>query len=177
MADTRNRLMRAAERDLDRILNHLRNRMRERGYTQREVQEVLGWGRSYISQLVTRQKSLRVDHVLVILNVIGVRPEEFWAELFQFGAFSETRPRGRGGRRRRAAPTPQDARTCSLICVGPEDCLRASLPRSRESSSSPTMTSSRPPGDSDRRDRDDGVAYRDAAIPAKARRSSPARDD
>ena len=57
--------MRAVERDLDRILSLLRNRIRERGFTQLEVQETLGWGRSYISQLVTRQKSLRVEHVLM----------------------------------------------------------------------------------------------------------------
>ncbi len=94
------------ERELDRILNHLRYRIRERGFTQLEVQEVLGWGRSYISQLLTKQKTLRVAQVLVILNVIGVKPEDFWAEIYQFGPFGGPAPaRRRRGARRHAVPS------------------------------------------------------------------------
>lgn len=78
--------MREVERQLDRILTLLRNKIRQRGYTQLEVQEVLGWGRSYISQLLTKQKSLRVEQVLLILNVIGVEPEAFFAELYPLGS-------------------------------------------------------------------------------------------
>ena len=74
--------MRTVERDVDRILTLLRNRIREHGFTQLEVQEALGWGRSYISQLLTKQKSLRVEQVLLILHVIDARPEDFWAELY-----------------------------------------------------------------------------------------------
>ncbi len=74
--------MREVERQLDRILVLLRNQIRQRGFTQLEVQEVLGWGRSYISQLLTKQKSLRVEQVLLILNVIGVDPVEFYGELY-----------------------------------------------------------------------------------------------
>ncbi len=76
--------MRQAERELDRCLSLLRNNIRERGFTQLEVQGALGWGRSYISQLLTRQKNLRVDQVLMILNVIGVEPRDFFAELCAF---------------------------------------------------------------------------------------------
>ncbi len=71
------------ERELDRVLTLLRNKIRERGFTQLEVQEALAWGRSYISQLLTKQKSLRVEQVLLILNVIGVDPGEFYGELYQ----------------------------------------------------------------------------------------------
>ena len=74
--------VREVERQLDRILTLLRNKIRQRGFTQLEVQEVLGWGRSYISQLLTKQKSLRVEQVLLILNVIGVDPADFFAELY-----------------------------------------------------------------------------------------------
>ncbi len=74
------------ERELDRVLTLLRNKIRERGFTQLEVQEALGWGRSYISQLLTKQKSLRVEQVLLILNVIGVDPSEFFGELYHFPA-------------------------------------------------------------------------------------------
>jgi transcriptional regulator with XRE-family HTH domain len=70
------------DKELDRILTLLRNKIREKGFTQLEVQETLGWGRSYISQLLTKQKSLRVEQVLLILNVIGVDPADFFAELY-----------------------------------------------------------------------------------------------
>ncbi len=76
--------MMTVERELDRVLTLLRNKIRERGFTQLEVQEALGWGRSYISQLLTKQKSLRVEQVLLILNVIGVDPSEFFGELYHF---------------------------------------------------------------------------------------------
>ncbi len=91
--------IRKIDRDLDRILNRLRNLIRERGFTQMEVQDSLGWGRSYISQLLTRQKTLRLEQVLLILNVIDVQPEVFFAEIYQFG--ESRRPRGPAGR---AAP-------------------------------------------------------------------------
>ncbi len=77
--------MRKVDRDIDRILSRLRKAIRERGYTQLEVQEVLGWGRSYISQILNREKNLRLDQVLMILKVINVKPEDFWGEIYQFG--------------------------------------------------------------------------------------------
>ncbi len=69
------------DRQLDRYLALLRNKMREKGYTQLEVQESLGWGRSYLSQLLTKQKTLRFEQVFSILRVIGVEPREFFTEL------------------------------------------------------------------------------------------------
>lgn len=92
--------MRNLDRHLDRILTALRNRIREKGFTQLEVQEALGWGRSYLSQLLTKQKSLRVEQVLLVLNVINVDPADFWGELYQFGQFGDAPARrGRGVRR------------------------------------------------------------------------------
>ncbi len=100
--------MRTVERDIDRILTVLRNRIRERGFTQLEVQENLGWGPSYISQILTRQKTLRIDQVLMILNVIDVEPDDFWGEVYKFGKFSEeTHSPGRRGPR--AAPSAPGA--------------------------------------------------------------------
>lgn len=75
--------MRQVDREVDRYLTLLSDKVRGRGFTQLEVQEALGWGRSYISQLVTKQKSLRLDQVLLILSVIGVKPADFFAELYQ----------------------------------------------------------------------------------------------
>ncbi len=86
--------MREVERQLDRILTLLRNKIRQQGFTQLEVQEVLGWGRSYISQLLTKQKSLRVEQVLLILNVIGVDSAAFFAELYPPGTMDGLRAFG-----------------------------------------------------------------------------------
>ncbi len=71
----------SVERELNRYLTLLRSKIPERGFTQMEVQDALGWGRSYISQLLTKQKALRLEQVLLILKVIGVEPRAFFAEL------------------------------------------------------------------------------------------------
>ncbi len=75
--------MRQVDREVNRYLTLLSDKVRGQGFTQLEVQEALGWGRSYISQLVTKQKSLRLDQVLLILGVIGVEPSEFFTELYR----------------------------------------------------------------------------------------------
>ncbi len=74
--------MHNVERELDRYLTALRNLIRQRGFTQLEVQEALGWGRSYVSQLLTKQKGLRFEQVPMILNTIGVTPEEYLSEIY-----------------------------------------------------------------------------------------------
>ena len=81
-----------ADVEVRRILNLLRNKIRDQGYTQLEVQETLSWGRTYISQLLTRQKSLRVGQVLLILDVIGIQPTDFFDELYG-GKSSAAEPR------------------------------------------------------------------------------------
>lgn len=70
------------DREVERCLTLLRNLIRQKEFTQLDVQQALGWGRSYISQLLTKQKALRYEQMLLVLNVIGVSPEEFFAELF-----------------------------------------------------------------------------------------------
>ncbi len=71
------------EAEVDRMLTLLRETIRRQGYTQLQVQEKLDWGRSYISQLLTKQKSTRYEQILLILDVIGVEPRDFFADLFQ----------------------------------------------------------------------------------------------
>ncbi len=72
------------EREIDRMLLQLRNVIRQRGFTQLEVQAQLGWGKSYLSQLLTKQKALRVDQVLQVLNVIAMRPVEFYGPVYHW---------------------------------------------------------------------------------------------
>ena len=77
-------LKQGVEREIDRMLLRLRNVIRLRGYTQLEVQAELGWGKSYISQLVTKQKALRVDQVLQVLDVIAMTPVAFYGGLYHW---------------------------------------------------------------------------------------------
>ena len=86
------------EKDLDRILAHLRGVIEDRGFTQIEVQNVLGWGPGYISQLVMKQKGLRFDKLLMILNVVGVDPGVFFDRIYHFS--EQGRPTDTPGRRR-----------------------------------------------------------------------------
>jgi len=80
------------ENEVGRVLTLLRNKIRERGFTQLEVQDRLKWGRSYISQLLTRQKSLRFEQVLMVLEVIGVEAAEFFSELYHLSMRAPSGP-------------------------------------------------------------------------------------
>ena len=75
----------SASNDINATLEHLRLTIHRQGYTQLQIQESLRLGRSYISQLLTKQKSLRIEQLLAILGVIGVEPGEFFARLFKAG--------------------------------------------------------------------------------------------
>ena len=70
------------QEEVDRMLKLLREKIRDQGFTQLKVQEALGWGRTYISQLFRKQKSLRFDQILSILEVIGIDAGEYFAEFY-----------------------------------------------------------------------------------------------
>ena len=72
------------EKGTEAVLNLLRHKLEESGFTQREVEQKLGWGRSYISQLFGRTKHLTIEHVLLILSTIGVDHGAFFAELYDW---------------------------------------------------------------------------------------------
>ncbi len=74
--------MRQVDREIDRYLALLRDRIHQKGFTQNDIQDVFGWGRGYISQLLTKQKKLRVEQLLLMLNVIDVDPADFFAEFY-----------------------------------------------------------------------------------------------
>ena len=100
--------METIEHEVNRYLTLLRDKIREHGYTQLEVQETLGWGRSYISQLLTKQKNLRVEQVLLILSVIGIDPTEFFGELYAHGSPYRGRP---------SAPSPPPETTQAITTL------------------------------------------------------------
>ncbi len=70
------------QKEVDRMLKLLREKIRDQGFTQLKVQEALGWGRTYISQLFRKQKSLRFDQILSIIDVVGIPADEFFAEFY-----------------------------------------------------------------------------------------------
>ena len=80
--------MASIAKSVERVLMLLRTKMRERGFTQIQVQEQLGWGRSYISQLMHMEKALRFEQILSILAVIGEDPAEFFAEVYRLESSS-----------------------------------------------------------------------------------------
>ncbi len=90
--------MTTVERNVDRLLDVLRTTIRESGWTQVEIQRKLGWGRSYISQILGKQKNVYIDQVALILKVIGVEPGDFYAKVFPPSERPEP-PRGRPARR------------------------------------------------------------------------------
>ncbi len=94
------------EREIDGVLMQLRNIVHARGYTQLEVQERLGWGRSYLSQLLTKQKSLRFEQLILVLAVIGVDPGDFFGELYHWPERSAEEAEAT---RRVLEPTPEGA--------------------------------------------------------------------
>lgn len=82
------------EHEIKRILDALRAAMRERKVTQLHVQEVMGWGKSYISQIMTHQKRLQVGQLLAILHAMGVTPRDFFAQLYGFPLVLPGKPGG-----------------------------------------------------------------------------------
>ena len=76
-------MLTTVEEQTIKALALLQSLIKEQGFTQLEIQNLLGWGRSYISQLMTRQKGLRFDQILSILGVIDVEPAEFFAQLYR----------------------------------------------------------------------------------------------
>jgi len=98
---------RRARLDLDagaevrRLADALWLRLSEAGLSQREVSRRLGAHRDYVNQVLRGNLELKVDHVLAILGVLGVPPEEFFAEHFgvsrRLGRFFDPEERLPGG--------------------------------------------------------------------------------
>ena len=67
--------------DFQRLADEVRRQIAAAGLSQREVAERLGWGRGYVSQLLTGVVGLKVKHVFQILELLEVPPGEFFANL------------------------------------------------------------------------------------------------
>jgi hypothetical protein len=61
----------------------LKDLIRERGRTQRWIEQQRGWATGYMSHLLRPgPPALKVEHVLTILEVIDVSPRDFFFELY-----------------------------------------------------------------------------------------------
>lgn len=64
------------------VLDLVGKKIRERGFTELEIEEALGWDPRRIRRLTLGLQRPCVDEVLSILGVIDVAPEAFFAELY-----------------------------------------------------------------------------------------------
>jgi transcriptional regulator with XRE-family HTH domain len=60
----------------------LKRKIREAGSSVREVEERAGMTRDYLRQVLRGSMKLRMEHVVAILEVIGVPPIEFFVEVY-----------------------------------------------------------------------------------------------
>lgn len=77
--------MRNTDRDLEKLRFLLRHLIAESGRTQAEIERRCGWGSGALSQMLNGRKSLKMEAVLTLLNVLGVEPGRFFARLFGTG--------------------------------------------------------------------------------------------
>jgi len=64
------------------IIDGARQAISQEGMTQYQVQAELGWGRSFISQIFTKQKGFRISDLLLILDALQVSPGGFFGQVF-----------------------------------------------------------------------------------------------
>lgn len=61
----------------------LRDLMREAGRTQRSIEQEAGWGKGYLTQVLGEGRpALKVEHVMTILDLLGVSIEDFFSGLY-----------------------------------------------------------------------------------------------
>ncbi len=63
---------------VQRVLDTLKTVMRLLGVTNREVESRMGWSHGYLSRIFSGTIELRVEHVLRIVEIIGLDPAEFF---------------------------------------------------------------------------------------------------
>jgi len=78
----RRKLQRVPRQDVKPILEELRLMIRRSEYSQRQVEEMAGFSRGYLSQLLARNLDLKVWHLLAILDIFGQHPSDFFGRVF-----------------------------------------------------------------------------------------------
>ena len=70
------------EVQVDRVCEALREVIRRKKSSLRQVEQVLGQGRGYMSQLLGGNVDIKLKHVFSVLAVIGVDPDEFFLNVY-----------------------------------------------------------------------------------------------
>ena len=71
------------QKEIRRWSWRLRDLMREGGRTQRSLEVEAGWGKGYLTQVLRDGRpALKVEHVLTILDLLGVTIEDFFSGLY-----------------------------------------------------------------------------------------------
>lgn len=74
----------------------LRDLLREHSRTFRSIEAELGWSAGYLSQVLgPGTPALKVEHVLQVLEILAVSPQEYFADLYGLGL--PVRPAGGAG--------------------------------------------------------------------------------
>lgn len=69
--------------ETQRLSDALREAIRRKKISQREVERNLGQSKGYLSLLLHGNVDLKVKHVFAVLKVIGMEPEEFFQDLYE----------------------------------------------------------------------------------------------
>ena len=70
------------DQEVDRILCCLRGKMKAARVSQVAVQRIMGWKGSNLSQLFNRTKALRVEQLLIVLEILEMPPHHFFHEIY-----------------------------------------------------------------------------------------------
>ncbi len=81
--------MSQVEQELEALRKTIDTLIRKSGFTQQQLEEAIGWGRSFISQMVNDRKELRVEPILRILEKLGMTFSQFCALHFQWKGLEE----------------------------------------------------------------------------------------
>ena len=70
------------EEEVQRVSDALREAIRRRKTSQRQIERVLGQGKGYLSQLLGGNVDLKLKHVFAILEVLGLAADEFFFGIY-----------------------------------------------------------------------------------------------
>ncbi|MGH9362315.1 MAG: helix-turn-helix domain-containing protein [Thermoanaerobaculia bacterium] len=70
------------EQSVERLRRALQRRIRDEGNSFREVEDRLGVGRDYVSQLLRGSMDLKVKHLFALFEVLEMEPGEFFRALY-----------------------------------------------------------------------------------------------
>ncbi len=70
------------DQDAERVRQELLSLVRGCGTTQRRIEQLNGFKRGYVSQVLQGHITLSIRHVLGILMAIEISPRDFFAKLF-----------------------------------------------------------------------------------------------